>query len=72
MTKSPIAPQDGLPIEIGSKWSEQDPRINRVVEVHGFTSDYQTIILKSPGTGGRITRADVKRFSGRRGGYKRL
>lgn len=51
---------------IGSVWKEADPRFERKVKVIGKDPITGKIIIEHAG---RTTKADPKRFNGKRGGY---
>ena len=59
----------GIEIEVGQRWEEVDPRFERVIEItmilHGGY-----VRLKTVGSSGRETQANINRFNGKRGGYK--
>lgn len=61
------------PIErppIGSRWKENDPRVERIVTVLGYEERTgQVCITSKPGV---ISWANPKRFNGKRGGYSRV
>ncbi|MBU0917898.1 MAG: hypothetical protein KKD97_16255 [Gammaproteobacteria bacterium] len=62
-------------VKVGQIWKEVDPRFDRYVEVIGVNDQEQkaTIMLaaRSGGhAGSRSTKASLKRFNGKRGGYE--
>lgn len=61
-------------VKVGQVWKEVDPRFERYVEVIGVDEQEQkaTIMLAARSgdhAGSRATKAGLKRFNGKRGGY---
>lgn len=69
-TESVIGPK-GVVVAIGQRWRENDPRIDRVVEVVGFSNRNGLIrVLIQAITSRKPTNAALERFNGNRGCYK--
>lgn len=61
-------------VKVGQIWKEVDPRFERYIEVIYIDDVTQKVEIVSPaGSGGqagrRTTKASIKRFNGKRGGY---
>jgi hypothetical protein len=62
----------GAPVElrVGQIWQEVDPRFEAPhKEIRGFTDDGK-VVLGPPNRSNGTTKAQPKRFNGKRGGYR--
>ncbi len=65
MSEAPKAPSGDV-LAVGQRWKEVDPRCVRSIEVVGWDESGTRISIR----GARMTTANIKRFTGKRGGYK--